>query len=70
MKKPFMLALLAGSMFVFSAPVTHTGPMISVDNEEFDAGTLKASTKGSVKHVFKVKNTGDSVLTIKSVRPG
>jgi hypothetical protein len=70
MKKQLMLVLLAGCMFVFSAPVTHTGPMISVDTEEYDAGTLKASTTGSVKHVFKVKNTGDSVLVIRSVRPG
>lgn len=69
MKKLLVLVLLMGCMLVFSTPTT-TGPMISVDTEEFDAGTLKASSTGSVKHVFKVKNTGDSVLVIRDVRPG
>jgi Protein of unknown function (DUF1573) len=70
MKKLLMLVLVMGCMLVFSKPAAPTGPMISVDTEEFDAGTLKASTTGSVKHVFKVKNTGDSVLVIRDVRPG
>jgi hypothetical protein len=70
MKKLLMLVLVMGCMLVFSKSNTPTGPMISVDTEEFDAGTLKASTTGSVKHVFKVKNTGDSVLVIRDVKPG
>jgi hypothetical protein len=70
MKKLLILVLVMGCMLVFSKPGTPTGPMISVDTEEFDAGTLKASTTGSVKHAFKIKNTGDSVLVIRDVRPG
>jgi hypothetical protein len=70
MKKLLLLVLVMGCMLVFSKANTPVGPMISVDTEEFDAGTLKASATGSVKHVFKVRNTGDSVLVIRDVRPG
>lgn len=70
MKKLVMLVLVLGCMLVFSKPAAPTGPMISVDTEEFDAGTLKASATGSVKHAFKIKNTGDSALVIRDVRPG
>jgi hypothetical protein len=70
MKKFVLLVLVLGCMLVFSKSNAATGPMISVDTEEFDAGTLKASSTGSIKHVFKVKNTGDSVLVIRDVRPG
>jgi Protein of unknown function (DUF1573) len=70
MKKLLMLVLVTGCMLAFSKSNPPTGPMLSVDTEEFDAGTLKASTTGSVKHVFKIKNTGDSVLVIRDVRPG
>jgi archaellum component FlaG (FlaF/FlaG flagellin family) len=44
--------------------------MISVDSEEVNLGTIKQGTKASAKYVFKVKNTGDSVLVIRDVRPG
>jgi Protein of unknown function (DUF1573) len=70
MKKLLMLVLVTGCMLAFSKSNPPTGPMISVDTEEFDAGTLKASSTGSVKHVFKIKNTGDSALVIRDVRPG
>ena len=47
-----------------------TGPLISIDSEEVNLGVIKPGEKTSVKYVFKVKNTGDSVLVIRDVRPG
>jgi hypothetical protein len=48
-----------------------TGPVIAViDSPDFDAGAIRENTVSSVKHVFKVKNTGDSVLVIKEIKPG
>jgi hypothetical protein len=69
MKKMLAMLLLTGTMLVVPA-ACKTGPQISADAEEFDAGIIKAGTISSVKHVFKVKNTGDSVLVIRDARPG
>lgn len=69
MKKLLATLLLAGIMLAAPA-ACKTGPLISVDTEEFDAGVIKSGTVSSVKHVFKVKNTGDSVLVIRDARPG
>jgi hypothetical protein len=57
-------ALMAGSAATFSSP------QISVDSANFDLGNVRSGKVGSVKHVFKIKNTGDSVLVIKQVKPG
>jgi hypothetical protein len=46
------------------------GPMISVDSADFDAGVIREGQAKSLKHVFKIKNTGDSVLLIQQVKPG
>jgi hypothetical protein len=69
MKKILSALLLIGIMLVVTA-ACKTGPQISADTEEFDAGTVKSGTVSSVKHVFKIKNTGDSVLVIRDARPG
>jgi hypothetical protein len=69
MKKILATLLLMGIMLVVPA-ACNTGPQISPDAEEFDAGTIKAGAVSSVKHVFKIKNTGDSVLVIRDARPG
>ena len=45
-------------------------PMISVDNADVNIGTIIEGKQKMVEHVFKIKNTGDSVLVIKQVRPG
>jgi hypothetical protein len=59
-----ILAVLAGSAATFSSPE------ISVDSANFDLGILHAGKIASAKHAFKIKNTGDSVLVIKQVKPG
>jgi hypothetical protein len=69
MKKMLATLLLMGIMLVVPAACS-TGPQISADAEEFDAGAIKAGAASSVKHVFKIKNTGDSVLVIRDARPG
>jgi hypothetical protein len=69
MKKSYVALFLTAAMFVTPA-ACKTGPMISVDNAEYDAGSIKAGSVSSVKHVFKIKNTGDSVLVIRDARPG
>lgn len=69
MEKMLATLLLMGIMLVVPAACS-TGPQISADAEEFDAGNIKGGAVSSVKHVFKIKNTGDSVLVIRDARPG
>jgi hypothetical protein len=45
-------------------------PEISVDTATYDLGVIYEGKRDSAMHTFKVKNTGDSVLVIKSVKPG
>lgn len=70
MKKLLVLVVLAACVVVFSKSAPAIGPMATVDSEEFDAGSIKTGTTGILKHAFKIKNTGDSVLVIRDVRPG
>jgi hypothetical protein len=56
--------LSAGAFAAFSAPE------ISVDTATYDLGVIYEGKRDSAMHTFKVKNTGDSVLLIKSVKPG
>jgi hypothetical protein len=70
MRKSVLLFLLTLVLCVIPAPAK-TGPTIAViDSPDFDAGAIRENTVSSVKHVFKVKNTGDSVLVIKEIKPG
>jgi hypothetical protein len=59
-----LFAVMAGSVASFSSP------LISVDSANFDLGIIHAGKTTSAKHAFKIKNTGDSVLVIKQVKPG
>jgi hypothetical protein len=70
MKKPHVALLLMAAILVVPAACKTTGPMIAVDSAEFDFGAIKAGSVSSLKHVFKIKNTGDSVLVIKEIKPG
>ncbi|MBD3315501.1 MAG: DUF1573 domain-containing protein [Chitinivibrionales bacterium] len=45
-------------------------PAIEVDSAKFDIGKIKEGTKEKVTHTFKLKNTGNDTVTIKSVKPG
>ncbi len=48
----------------------HAGAVISVDQAEFDVGTILEGSTSSVMHDFTIRNTGDADLVIKDVRPG
>lgn len=61
-------ALLLGALALPAA--LFSAPAISVDSVNFDIGTIHEGEMKSVKHTFKVKNTGDSVLIIEKVKPG
>lgn len=39
-------------------------PKIEIDSADFNAGTIHEGDVKSIKHIFKVKNTGDSTLLI------
>jgi hypothetical protein len=45
-------------------------PEISVDSVHFDAGIIREGSQSSIKHVFKIKNTGNEKLVIDRVKPG
>jgi hypothetical protein len=57
-------SLLGGSSVAFALPE------ISVDSATFDLGVIYEGKMPAATHVFKVKNTGDSTLFIKQVKPG
>lgn len=70
MKKMLVSFFLLFLLLAVPAPAK-TGPQITViDTPDFDAGSIRENSVPSVKHVFKVKNTGDSVLVIKEIKPG
>jgi hypothetical protein len=69
MKKTLATLCMMALLLVVPA-ACKTGPLISVDSDEVNLGTIKQGTRSSAKYVFKVKNTGDSVLVIRDVRPG
>jgi hypothetical protein len=66
--KKFLLTLAVGLFTVASfaqpnaKPVGGTGPMISVDKEQHDYGTIKQGANGEC--TFTVTNTGDAPLII------
>ena len=71
MKKLLHFSLIHIILIFFISTVgwgqNNGAPEFFVENNSFDAGEVK---EGSViEHVFKVKNTGDSALEIKKVRP-
>jgi hypothetical protein len=55
---------------VLAPAALFASPNISVDSADANIGTILEGQSGTIKHVFKVKNTGDSVLKIQSVKPG
>jgi hypothetical protein len=72
------MSMLSTKDFIAGALVALAGvsaqsfssPAISVDSANFDLGMIHSGKVQSVKHAFKIKNTGDSVLVIKQVKPG
>ena len=59
-----ILALVCTPLSIFG------GPKITVDTADINFGTIMEGQMSSVKHTYKIKNTGDSVLKIKNVKAG
>jgi hypothetical protein len=63
--------LFVRTIAAFLAPTALlASPMLTIDTVDANIGMFTEGQASSVKHVFKVKNTGDSVLKIQSVKPG
>lgn len=69
LRKRISLGVIFG-MLLMPAALFAKGAMISVDSADFSIGTVHEGNVGFVKHTFKIKNTGDSALVIKQVKPG
>jgi hypothetical protein len=48
----------------------NAGPKIEFDTKSFNCGTVAEGKTDKVSAIFMVKNTGDSLLKLESVRPG
>jgi hypothetical protein len=62
-----------GSLIIYfmgGTALVCASPEISVDTPTCDLGIIYEGKMPSATHVFKVKNTGDSTLHIKEVKPG
>lgn len=59
-----MLATLMAPAALFASP------MVQVDSLDANLGAIIEGQVTSAKHIFKLKNTGDSALIILSVKPG
>jgi hypothetical protein len=62
-----LLLCFSALCFVLSSP--SAAPSILFDTKTFQGGTIIEGKSGVINAVFIVKNTGDSVLKFKSVRP-
>ena len=73
MTRRFIAAALLGASFATAqlappaAPAATTAPKIACDQATHDFGT--ADNQSTVKHTFKVRNDGTSVLNISQVKP-
>jgi hypothetical protein len=70
MKKNLFILLFFVLLPGLSPLHAKSGAAIKPDKEEFDAGKVLAGSAPFVKHAFAVKNTGDTNLVIRDVRPG
>jgi hypothetical protein len=67
MIRSFYHAALLLSLFVSSVSA---GPAIQFDTKTYNCGTVVEGKTGRVNAAFVVKNTGNSILKLKNVRPG
>jgi hypothetical protein len=65
---PQLFLLLNISIFL---PISlHAGAVIEVDNPKIDIGSVRKEKREIIRHLFKVKNSGDDTLKINRVKPG
>jgi hypothetical protein len=55
----------------FFLPISiYAGAIIEVDNPHIDIGSVRKGKREIIRHLFKVKNSGDDTLKINRVKPG
>lgn len=57
-------------LFFSLSSIVFGGPKIEFDTKTYDCGTVWEGKTDKINAVFIVKNTGDSILKLESVRPG
>lgn len=62
-------AFFSGTLVLSSVAALFAAPEISVDSANFDMGIINEGSQTSVKHTFKIKNTGNETLKIDRVKP-
>lgn len=65
MRLPFSHAVVACCLF--SSTIALAAPQLAVEQPQYNFGTIVQGTR--VDHVFTLKNTGDTPLLIKQVKP-
>jgi hypothetical protein len=69
--KAVRIALITGAIMLFTVTAGFAkSPKILVDKPEIDVGVIPEGKQKVVEAVFIVKNTGDTTLVIKKVKPG
>lgn len=66
-KKPVFLTLSCLTIF---AACTYAAPIIEVDTQRVDMGSIREGKVKRVRHVFKIFNKGDEPLIISKVKAG
>ena len=70
MPHPFLKLYTPAFAMLCATAACFAAPMIAVDSPNVNLGVIMEGKVSSVKYTFKIKNTGDSVLRILSVKPG
>ncbi|HEX3019333.1 MAG TPA: DUF1573 domain-containing protein [Chitinispirillaceae bacterium] len=66
----FYVTHISGILSVLAAFTVHAVPLIEIDKTIFDCGAFVEGKSQKAMAIYNVKNSGDSLLKIESVRPG
>ena len=64
------VSLVCAAALCLAATALHAKPLISANKTTHEIDTVVEGTRESVSYTFRIRNTGDEVLTIRAVRPG
>jgi len=65
----FKSSIFAAAVILSHSALLFAAPEISVDSADFDMGIIREGSQPSIKHEYKIKNTGDQTLKISRVKP-
>lgn len=69
-KKSVKTVYLIITFLCFTLFFVDAGPIIEVDNAHVEIGSIRKEERKIIRHLFKVKNTGNEILRINRVKPG